>query len=206
LSYIATRALRTRAASLSLDDLYRRSAQSARPVSVDSPSERPMDKQDPPISHGVFKPVGHVVISFPPTQQREPAMQALQALGLGADEVTPYTAEEMSRQVDTDMERATGLASLGQELNLVKAHGELAALGYHFLIVRVDDDAQAHRVAEAVRPLRAERAQYYGRFVIEELIAHADDEPQVAESPDRGLDAQTPSGLEGERAQRHDRS
>jgi hypothetical protein len=161
-----------------------------------------MDKHDPPTSHGVFKPVGHVVISFPAAHDQAQATQALHALGLGADDITPYSADEMSRQVEGDLQRATALASIGQELNLVKAQGELAALGYHFLVVRVEDDDLARRVAEAVRPAHAERAQYYGNFIIEELIEHADDEPQVAESPDRGLDAQTPSGLEAERALR----
>lgn len=164
-----------------------------------------MDKHDPPISQGVFKPVGHVVISFPSASDQDEAARALLALGLGADDITPYSADEMRRQVETDRERATGLASLGQELNLVKAHGQLAALGYHFLVVKVEDDEMARRVAETVEPLRAERAQHYGSFVIEELISHPDDEPQVAESPDRGLDAQTPSGHEAERTLRRRR-
>ena len=47
----------------------------------------------------------------------------------------------------------------------------------------------------------AERAQLYGRFIIEEMITHAADMPQVKESPDSGLDPQTPSGEEKERAQ-----
>jgi hypothetical protein len=165
-----------------------------------------MDKQDPPVSQGVFKPVGHVVVSFPSAGDQDQAAQALRALGLGADDITSYSADEMSRQVATDLQRATGLASLGQELNLVKAHGELAALGYHFLVVKVEDDEMARRVADTAAPLRAERAQHYGNFIIEELISHPDDEPQVAESPDRGLDAQTPSGHEAERALRDRRS
>jgi hypothetical protein len=164
-----------------------------------------MDKQNPPTSHGVFKPVGHVVISFPSVKDQQAALQALAALDLGGDAVTPYSADEMKRQVATDLERATALASIGQELNLVKAQGELANLGYQFLVVRVADDESAQRVADTVRPFNAERAQHYGNFVIEELIEHVDDEPQVAESPDRGLDAQTPSGREGERALRHRR-
>jgi hypothetical protein len=161
-----------------------------------------MDKQDPPTSHGVFKPVGHVVISFPSAHDQAQAAQALQTLGVGNDDITPYSADEMSHQVEGNLQRATALTSIGQELNLVKAQGELAALGYHFLVVRVDDDDGARRVADTVRPLHAERAQHYGNFVIEELIEHADDEPQVAESSDRRLDAQTPSGLEAERALR----
>jgi hypothetical protein len=162
-----------------------------------------MNKQDPPTSHGVFKPVDHVVISFPCEKDQADALRALAGIGISPDDITPYTAEEMLRQSATDLERATGLASLGQELNLVKAQRTLAEHGYHFLVVPVPSDDEARRVADTVKPFNAERAQHYGNFIIEELIAHADDEPQVAESPDRGLDAQTPSGLEDERAQRH---
>jgi hypothetical protein len=165
-----------------------------------------MDKQNPPTSHGVFKPVGHVVISFPSAEDQRAAAQALEAAGVTSNDVTPYSADEMTEQVKTDLERATALASMGQELNLVKAQGELAALGYHFLVVQVQGDESARRVADTVRPYKAERAQHYGNFVIEEMIEHADDEPQVAESPDRGLDAQTPSGHEAERALRRPRS
>ncbi len=165
-----------------------------------------MDKQNPPTSHGVFKPVGHVVMSFPSAEDQRAAAQALETAGVTSNDVTPYSADEMTEQVKTDLERATALASMGQELNLVKAQGELAALGYHFLVVQVADDESARRVADIVRPFNAERAQHYGNFIIEELIAHVDDEPQVAESPDRGLDAQTPSGLEAERALRRPRS
>ena len=165
-----------------------------------------MDKQNPPTSHGVFKPVGHVVMSFPSAEDQRAAAQALETAGVTSNDVTPYSADEMTEQVKTDLERATALASMGQELNLVKAQGELAALGYHFLVVQVQGDESARRVADTVRPFNAERAQHYGNFIIEELIAHVDDEPQVAESPDRGLDAQTPSGLEAERALRRPRA
>jgi hypothetical protein len=109
----------------------------------------------------------------------------------------------MIRQVDSDLDNAGALAAIGQEVNLVKAHRALAEQGYHFLVVHADDDDQAQRIADTVKGFNAERAQHYGHFIIEELISHPDDEPQVAESPDRGLDAQTPSGFEDERAWRH---
>lgn len=163
-----------------------------------------MDKLDPPTSHGVFKPVGHVVISFATQQDMTAAELALRAMALGADAITRYTPQEMAAQAAADIERgADGLASIGQELNLVKAHKALADQGYSFLVVQVADDDQAQQVAATAQTHNAERAQHYGRFIIEELIAHADDQAQVAESPDRGLDAQTPSGLESERALRH---
>jgi len=43
--------------------------------------------------------------------------------------------------------------------------------------------------------------QHYGNFIIEELIDPGA-RPQVAESPDRGLDERTPPGEEAARAQR----
>jgi len=162
-----------------------------------------MDKNQPQTSHGVFKPVDHVVISFPSSEDQSNAMRALGDIGLTADAITAYTPDEMIGQVDRDLENATALASIGQEVNLVKAHRTLAEHGYHFLVVPAADDEQAKRIADTVKPFNAERAQHYGHFIIEELISHPDDEPQVAESPDRGLDAQTPSGFEGERAWRH---
>jgi len=158
-----------------------------------------MMQQDHPTSFGVFKPVGHVVISFPSAEQAAAARQALGSLDLAADAISPYTDAQMLAQIDNDLAHASPIASLGQELNLVKAHRVLAERGYHWLVVRAADDDEALRVAECVRPFGAERAQHYGHFIIVELIEHAADLHQVAESPDRGLDAQTPSGTEGER-------
>ena len=65
-------------------------------------------------------------------------------------------------------------------------------------MVRAEDDDQARAIAAAAESCGAERAQHYGRFIIEELIDRDNGLNQVGESPDRGLDAQTPSGREGE--------
>ncbi|MGH6608965.1 MAG: hypothetical protein ACRECQ_01790 [Burkholderiaceae bacterium] len=158
-----------------------------------------MKKTDHPEAFGVFKPVGHVVISFPEAKDMQGAADALSKAGFGGSEVVRYTAQEMLAQIDADMENASLLASIGQEMNLVKAHRALAEKGFHWLVVKAPEDEQARRVADVVRPFRAERAQKYGRLIIEELIEHRDDERQMPESPSRGLDAQTPSGREGER-------
>jgi hypothetical protein len=153
-------------------------------------------------SFGVFKPVGHVVISFPDGEHMQAAAQALHRAGYGGEHGPQrITDREMVERADADIANASPLAAIGQELNLVKAQRELALLGYHFLVVKVDDDEGAALAASMAEEHRAERAQYYGRFVIEDLISHPEDEAQVAESPDRGLDAQTPSGDEAERAE-----
>ena len=151
-------------------------------------------------SFGVYKPVGHVVISFPSAEQAQAARAALAIeSGLEGDAIHFMTDRQMIEQVDSDILDASPLANFGQELNLVKAHRQLAELGYHWLIVCAEGDL-AVRVAAIAKAHGAERAQRYGRLVIEELIEHGSDLPQVAESPDRGLDAQTPSGQEAERA------
>lgn len=151
-------------------------------------------------SFGVYKPVGHVVISFPTAEQAQAALTALaKEPGLGSGEIRFMTDRQMIEQVDRDILDASPLANFGQELNLAKAHRELAELGYHWLVVHAEGEL-AVRVAAIAKAHGAERAQRYGRLVIEELIEHESDLPQVAESPDRGLDAQTPSGEEAERA------
>ena len=156
--------------------------------------------EDPQRAYGVFKPVGHVVISFPSAEQADAAKQALAAIGVDGDAVQRLSDREMLEQTGRDVRHGDALATVGQEMNLVKAHRALAELGYHWLVVRAPEDAQARRVAEVAREHGAERAQSYGRFIIEELIEHDTDEQQVAESPDRGLDSQTRSGTEKERA------
>ncbi len=152
-------------------------------------------------SFGVFKPVGHTVISFPSADQAAEARAALVRLGLADGAILRYTDREMLSHIDRDIQAASPLASIGQEMNLVLAHKALAEAGYHWLVVHTPDDELARQVAACVKPLGAERAQLYGHFIIEELITHADAPPQVAESPDRKLDAATPSGREEERAE-----
>jgi hypothetical protein len=161
-----------------------------------------MDKSDPQQSFGVFKPVGHIVISFPSHDSQTQAADALRNLGLTDSQVTSYTPPQMIEQIDRDIERASPLAAIGQELNLIKAQRALAANGYYWLVVEAASNDVARSVAGIAKAYGAERAQRYGRFIIEELIEHAQDETQVAESPDRGLDAQTSLGLEEERVRR----
>lgn len=157
-----------------------------------------MNVQERPEAFGVFKPVGHVIVSFPPDADMMAAADALQDAGFAADEVLRYTPEQMKQQAEVDIAKATPLAALGQELNLVKAHLELAEQGHSFLIVHAPKDEDAQRVASVALRFNAARAQKYGRFVIEELIEPGDGSRQVADTPDRGLDAQTRSGVEGE--------
>lgn len=151
-----------------------------------------MDKSDPPRSFGVFKPVGHTVIAFRTADALEAAVAALLEQHFAATDLVRYTPEEMWAQVQSDLQTASPLASVGQDLNLVKAHGELAHSGCSFLVVHAPDQARASMVDEVVRTCNATAAQRYGSFVVEELTAEAEGKVQTFESPDRGLDIAIP--------------
>ncbi len=160
----------------------------------DASSPRPApgshaDGKDRPTSFGVYKPVDHLVISFPNGELADRARQDLLALPIAPEDIHPYTDRQMVAQVADDLAHASPLAAIGQEINLLRGHGELAERGYHFLAVKAKNDDQARQIADLVRGHQAERAQYYGHFIIEEMIDPEAGRPQVAESPDRGLDA-----------------
>ncbi|MBC7956735.1 MAG: hypothetical protein H7Y33_12815 [Cytophagales bacterium] len=155
-----------------------------------------------PETLGAFSPVNHVVMSFPTADDMEGAAQALAQQGWDDEQLIHYTPSQMKKQAEFDIANASPLAELGQEVNLVRAHRDLADKGYSFLIVPADSTDLAQKAAEIGKGFHAERAQRYGNFLIEELIEARDDEAQVFESPDRGLDAQTPSGEEKDRSTR----
>lgn len=155
-----------------------------------------------PETLGAFAPVNHVVMSFPTAADMNSAASELAQQGWDDAQLIHYTPGEMKQQAEHDLATASPLANLGQEINLVRAHRDLADKGYSFLIVPADNSRLAHQAADIGKRHHAERAQRYGNFVIEELIEEPGDERQVFESPERGLDAQTPSGEEKERSVR----
>jgi len=155
-----------------------------------------MDKRDIPHSFGAFSPTNHVVIALPSQQALDGAVRALHDEGFADEELTRYTPEEMVAQADQDIEHASLGASVGQELNLVKSHRELAARGHSFLVVPAGNDERVRTITRVAEEHGASRAQRYGRLMIEELIEPGEGFTQVSESPDRGLDAQTLTGRE----------
>lgn len=146
-----------------------------------------MDKQHIPESFGVFKPVGHVVITLRTAGDLQRAEAALKEQGFDASEIVRYTPAEMIDQVNAEVERASPLAAIGQDLNLIKAHRELAQAGCSFLVVHAPEQAHVDKVNAVAHRLKAVAAQRYGRFVTEELI-DGDSGNQTNESPDTGLD------------------
>jgi hypothetical protein len=138
--------------------------------------------------------VGHVLASFPTEQDARDAISELRDAGF--DDVQYFSAEDVRVRAERDILNSGVLANIGQELNLVKQQRELAEQGHPFVAVRAPEDEQARRAGEIAARHHADRAQKFGRLVIEELIEPGSGQRQVAESPDRGLDPQTRSGRE----------
>ena len=147
-----------------------------------------MDKSNPPTSFGVFKPVGHVVIALDSVALVQSVSEQLVAQGFAEADMVRYTPQEMINQVDAELVTASPLASIGQDLNLIKAHRALAESGCSFLVVHAPDADQVDTVRRIANAVNARSAQRYGSLIVEELMDAKTNERQVFESPDRGLD------------------
>ena len=148
-----------------------------------------MDKTNPPTSFGVFKPVGHIVVALESASQARAAASALAAQGFSSADMVHYTPQEMMDQVATEVLTASPLASLGQDLNLIKAHRALAEEGCNFLVVHAATSEQVAQVTAVAKAMGAKSAQRYGLLIVEELVDPSPGHNQVFESPARGLDS-----------------
>lgn len=129
-----------------------------------------MTKGDEPESFGVFKPVGHVVLAFAETHDRDEAARALAEAGFADSDVLRYSPDEMCAMVDREMAQSGPLAALGQEKNLAKAHRELSEQGHCWLVVYAPHAEQAERVGQVAKRCHAKLAQKYNQMTIEELV------------------------------------
>ena len=108
-------------------------------------------------AYGVFKPVGHVVVALPPDVDAAAVVTRLAQAGIQVDDIKVMYGDEMTRQAEFDIEHAGWLATVGQELNLVKAHRERAERGCSFVIVKASGvkKLKGRRIAIATRRFEA---------------------------------------------------
>lgn len=132
-----------------------------------------MNKQDPPTTFGVFKPVGHTLFAFHTQDQLQTAMRSLAAMGFAAASMVQYSPQEMLLLADGELMAAGPLANFGYELDLLHHHKTLAQQGCGFLVVHAPGEALANRVATLVAALQPASAQHYGRFLIQDLTETA---------------------------------
>ena len=149
-----------------------------------------MESTDRPDAEAPLNLVGHVLVAFANPADMRGAMAALRDDGFTDDEVVAYSPEQMQRQAQFDIEHSSLLASIGQDLNLMKANLLLAQQGHSFLVVRAWKDERVARVVAASKLFHAVRARQYGMLLVEELIDERSGANQVFESTDRGLDEQ----------------
>jgi hypothetical protein len=152
-----------------------------------------MDKFTPPLSFGIFKPVGHTVVAFRTDDELQSAVSELVEQGFAASAFVHYTAAEMKAQVDDELQSVSPLASLGYEIKIIQSFRALAETGCSFLVVNAPDDERGARVAAVAQSLNAMSVQHYGRFVIEDLTEPASTAAPVYESFSR--DAQSNAGV-----------
>ena len=145
-------------------------------------------------SYGVYKPVGHVLASFPSEQDAREAIDELKEAGFA--NIAFYPARYVLERAERDIANSGVLASIGQELNLVKQQRELARQGHPFVSVLAPEEDEARKAGDIVARHNADRAQKFGSLIIEELIEPGSGQRQAKESPDTGLDSQTRSGRE----------
>jgi hypothetical protein len=145
-----------------------------------------MDKNNPPESFGIFKPVGWIVITLRTAPELDALAQTLADHGFAPDALVRYTPAEMLAQIDSELPNASPLAEFGQEIRIVKAHRVLAQNGCSFLVVHAPDDQSVAQVAAAVRDCGAPTAQRYGRLIIEELTERSASEVPFASSTGLG--------------------
>lgn len=136
-----------------------------------------MNKQDPPTTFGVFKPVGHTLMAFRTHDQLHAAMHALSAHGFAATTMVHYSDEEMLRMADGELRAVGAAANFGYELDLLHHNQALAQQGCLFLLVHAPKEAQVESVAALVDTLQPVSAQHYGRFLIRDLTESAPGRP-----------------------------
>ena len=149
----------------------------------------PMDPH--PTAFGAFKPLNHVVISFPTAGAMSQALERIHDDQFEDAQVFQYTPAQMQSQAEYDVAHATSMADLGQDLNLVREQLHLAKLGHSFLVVYAPKASQVEILTQIAMEFGASRAQKYGLLLIEELIPLNESTTQRPESPESGLDPVT---------------
>lgn len=131
---------------------------------------RRLSKSDAPMSFGVFRPIGHVVVAFQSDAIAAEAAALLRAQGFDVEDVLQYSADEEGNLMSLMLDHASGVAGFGYEVTLMRRYQELAHEGCGWLVVYAPDDDHAQRVAAVAQRFGARLAERYHRLLIEDLI------------------------------------
>jgi len=123
-----------------------------------------------PTSHGVFKPVGHVMIGLPTQEQANTLVVALHDAGWSSSDLRQFSPAESGAEFRAMFDNAGPLASLGYEITLLQRYIDLTDAGYRWLMVHAEEGERAVLAAEAAKQCGATQAVYYRTLIVEELI------------------------------------
>jgi hypothetical protein len=142
-------------------------------------------------SDGVLPPENKIFIAFQEPDDLQGALNALLDAGFQESELLVFSPQQMQRQMQTNIDHAGALASIGQDLNLLKTHLALAEQGHGYVVVLWPKSDHEELITQVAIQHNAARAQKFGRLIIEELVEPHPGQQQHFESPDRGLDRET---------------
>ncbi|KQU66142.1 MULTISPECIES: hypothetical protein [unclassified Rhizobacter] len=147
--------------------------------------------ENPIRSDGVLPPENKIFIAFRQADDLQGALNALLDAGFQESELLVFSPQQMRRQMQTNIDHAGPLASIGQDMNLLKTHLALAEQGHGYVVVLWPKSDHEELITQVAVQHNAVRAQKFGRLIIEELVEPQPGQQQHFESPDRGLDRET---------------
>ena len=127
-----------------------------------------------PTSFGVFKPVGWLMIGLPTQAHADALVNALHGAGWEGAAVLHFTPSETLPELDAMLENAGAMAGFGYEITLLRRYVALTREGFRWLLVKVDDAAEAEAAADLARACGATLAVHYRLLTVEELIGGTD--------------------------------
>jgi hypothetical protein len=129
-----------------------------------------LTKEDRPLSHGTFKPVGHVMIALRDEARAGEARRELLEAGFEEEDILYYSAGEAGAEMAWLIDHASEFAGFGYEITMMRRYQELARLGCEWLLVYSPEDAPTSRLTEIAKQFGAMAAVKYHRLVVEDLI------------------------------------
>jgi hypothetical protein len=123
-----------------------------------------------PRSHGVFKPVGHLMVGLPTREQSLALVKTLHDAGWPPESVLRFKRGDVIKELQLMVDDAGLMAGFGSEITLLRRFLALSHEGYRWVLVKVDNLESAQSVAEMARRHDATQAVYYRTLMIEELL------------------------------------
>ncbi len=124
----------------------------------------------PPTQFGIFYPLGYLAVALRHKADAAQVRQALVAGGYDAGDARIVPTEAVIRGAEQSLKSANPLVRmLGWEHEALAAHGDLARMGYTFMLIYVPSDLDTERVMAVVRRFEYGLAHKFDRFAVHEL-------------------------------------